>query len=420
MPQHQAGTTSHGIVVIGGGQAGFQVAASLRDNGYDGPVRIVGDEAGLPYQRPPLSKAYLTGLSDRTALDLRPEKFFTQASISLSHGKAVAIDRTGRMVRLADGTELSYDHLVLATGARNRPLPVPGHDLAGVYLLRTAADADAFRAALPSMRRIVIVGAGFIGLEIAALTASRGIDTTVVEATGRPMSRALSPTMSEFFREAHGRAGVRFIFDAVVTRIRGDGGRVSGVETANGDILPADSVLVGIGILANDELAAAAGLETNGGIVVDDFLRTADPAISAIGDCAVFRLPFGDGARGRLESVQNAADQGRCVAARLTGKPQPYGAVPWFWSDQGPFKLQIAGLACPHETAVVRGDPASGAFSVFCFRGGKLAGVESVNKPADHMLARRLIAAAVPLTPEQAADAHCDLKRVLAGGAAAT
>ncbi len=419
MPQADAGVTSHGIVVIGAGQAGFQVAASLRDNGYGGPIRIVGDEDGLPYQRPPLSKAYLTGQSDRTALELRPEKFFAQASISLLHGRAMSIDRAARRVRLVDGAELAYDHLVLATGARNRPLPVPGHDLAGVYQLRTAADGDTFRAALPAMRRIVIVGAGFNGLEIAALTASRGIDTTVVEATGRPMSRALSPVMSEFFREAHARAGVRLIFDAVVTTIRGADGRVNGVETANGDELPADAVLVGVGILANDELAAAAGLETSGGIVVDDLLRTADPAISAIGDCAVFRLPFGDGARGRLESVQNAVDQGRCVAARLTGKAQPYNAVPWFWSDQGPYKLQIAGLACPHETAVVRGDPASGAFSVFCFRGGRLAGVESVNKPGDHMLARRLIAAAVALTPEQAADASCDLKRLLAGGAAA-
>ncbi|MGP8123350.1 MAG: NAD(P)/FAD-dependent oxidoreductase [Xanthobacteraceae bacterium] len=404
-------TGCNDIVVIGTGQAGFQVAASLRDNGFAGRVRLIGDEAGLPYQRPPLSKAYLSGKSDRISLNLRAEAFFTQAAIEVQSGQTVAsIDRERKAVHLASGEVVSYGHLVLATGARNRPLPVPGADLDGVLQLRSASDADAIRQRLPDLKKLVIIGAGFIGLEIAATASARGIEVTVIEATSRPMSRALSEAMSDFFRRIHEAAAVRFVFGTTVNQINGEAGHVTSVETADGRQFPADLAIVGVGVIPNVDLAAKSGLVIDNGIVVDDQLLTADPAVSAIGDCAAFPQPFAEGLRGRVESVQNAVDQARCVAARLAGNPRPYRAVPWFWSDQGPYKLQMAGMSTPHDLSVVRGDVASGAFSVFCFRNGKLVGVESVNKPADHMVARKLITAGTPLTPDEAANTAFDLK----------
>jgi 3-phenylpropionate/trans-cinnamate dioxygenase ferredoxin reductase subunit len=399
------------VLVIGTGQAACQVAASLREQGFAGRIRLIGDEPGLPYQRPPLSKAYLIGKSDRAALNLRSEGFFSQHAIEITtEQRAVRIDRARRLVHLANDEVISYDHLVLATGSRNRTLPIPGADLDGVLQLRSAADADALRLLLHEIKTLVIVGAGFIGLEIAAVATSLGVKVTVLEATSRPMSRTLSVPMSDFFLAAHETNGVRFHFNAAVTRINGGHGRAASVETADGTIFPADLVLVSVGVVANAELASAAGLEVDNGIVVDENLVTADPAISAIGDCAAYPQAFAGGARCRLESVQNAVDQGRCVAARLTGKPHPYRAVPWFWSDQGPLKLQIAGMPAPHDECIVRGDPASGAFSVFCFRDGQLAGVESVNKPADHMVTRRLLSSAAALTPAEAGDTGFDLK----------
>jgi 3-phenylpropionate/trans-cinnamate dioxygenase ferredoxin reductase component len=403
------------VLVLGTGQAGFQVAASLREEGFDGRVVLVGDEPGLPYQRPPLSKAYLTGKADANAVRLRPDKFFVEHRLELRAGeRAARIDRAGRRVALASGEAIPYDHLVLALGARNRALPVPGAGLDGVAQLRTLGDAEALRGRLDAARQAVVVGAGFIGLEFAAVAAARGVAVTVVEAADRPMARSLSPAMSAFFRGAHERQDVRFVFGATVVRVLGGegGGLATGVETADGRRFPADLVLVGIGVVPNAELAAEAGLAVADGIVVDEHLATDDPAISAIGDCARHPCRFAAAGTGptRIESVQNAVDQARCVAARIAGRPAPYGAVPWFWSDQGALKLQIAGLATPHERAVVRGDPAGGAFSVFCFREGRLVGVESVNRPLDHVLARKLLANGIGLAPEQAADPRFDLK----------
>jgi 3-phenylpropionate/trans-cinnamate dioxygenase ferredoxin reductase component len=409
------------VVVLGTGQAGFQVAASLREERFDGRILLVGEEPEPPYQRPPLSKAYLTGKADAKSVRLRPEKFFADHRLELRAGeRAARIDRAARRVVLGSGEALSYDHLVLATGARNRALPVPGAALDGVAQLRTLGEAEALRQRLAAARQAVVVGAGFIGLEFAAIAAAAGVAVTVVEATDRPMARSLSPMMSAAFRSAHERQEVRFVFGATVVRVLGaEGGRATGVETADGRRFPADLVLVGIGVVPNAELAAEAGLAVADGIVVDERLATSDPAISAIGDCARYPCRFAAPGAGlsRLESVQNAVDQGRCVAARLAGRPAPYAAVPWFWSDQGALKLQIAGLATPHERAVARGDPAGGAFSVFCFRGGRLIGVESVNRPLDHVLARKLLASGADLAPEQAADPGFDLK---AHAAAAT
>ena len=401
-----------GIVVLGGGQAGFQTAASLRDLGFAGAITLLGDEPGLPYQRPPLSKAYLAGKTDAGGLALRPAAFLAEHRIAYRPGlRATGIDRAGRRLLTAEGS-LPYAHLVLAAGARNRPLPVPGAALAGVHQLRDLADADALKEAVAGARRAVVVGAGFIGLEFAAVAAARGLAVSVVEAAPRPMARAVSPETGAFFREAHAAAGIAFLFEAGVAEILAADGRARGVLLTDGREIAADLVLVGIGVLPNQELAAEAGLAVADGIRVDAMLATGDPHIAAIGDCARFPTRFAHGLPGdgtvRIESVQNAIDQARCLAARLAGRPAAYDAVPWFWSDQGPYKLQIAGLGAPGDRSVLRGT--TEAFSVFRFRGDRLAAVESVNRAADHMIARRLIAAGTPLTAEQAADPDFDLK----------
>lgn len=400
-----------GIVILGAGQGGLQVATSLRDDGYRGPIRLVGEEPGLPYQRPPLSKAYLAGKVHAGGLDLRTADFFREREIGLlAPERALGIDRSARTVALASGGALPYDHLVLATGSRNRLLTVPGAGLDGVFYLRLRTEADLIRGRLAQARRVVVVGAGFIGLEFASLAASLGLEVTVVEAADRPMARSLSVPMSEHFRQAHEAAGLRLLFGTAVAGVTGKDSRASGAETASGAHLPADLVLVGIGVVPNVELAAEAGLAVENGVRVDEYLSTQDEAISAVGDCASYPSPFAGGRRIRLESVQNAVDQGRCLAARLAGRPAAYDAVPWFWSDQGRMKLQMAGLAMGHDEAVLRGDPRSGAFSVFCYGGGRLLGVESVNRPADHMIARRLLARGLAITPAEAADPGLDLK----------
>ena len=404
----------NGIVVVGTGQAGFQLGASLRENGYAGPVTLVGDEPGLPYGRPPLSKAYMLGKTDAAGLSLRPEAYFAEHRLSVRGGeRAAAIDRAGRRLLLASGETLPYDHLVLAAGARNRPLPVPGADLPGVHQLRTLAEADALKAALAEATSIAVVGAGFIGLEFAAVCAQAGIAVTVIEGLDRPLARAVSADMAALIEASHVAAGVRFLVGSAVSRIVGPE-RARAVALADGREVAADLVLVGIGVIPNDALAAAAGLRVENGVAVDAMLATEDPAISAIGDCASFPSPHADGARVRIESVQNAVDGARCLAARLAGRPAAFAAVPWFWSDQGPLKLQIAGLSGPQDQAVRRDAPGAGV-SVFRYRDGRLTSVESLNRPADHMIARRLLQAGRGPTPDQAADPGFDLKALALG-----
>lgn len=403
-----------GTLIIGAGQGGYQVAASLREAGYAEPVTIVGDEPALPYQRPPLSKAYLLGETTAERLMLRPQSYYEKHTIAVLTGdKAVAIDRAARRVTLASGRTLAYDHLVLATGAQNRKLPVPGAEADGVLYLRTLAEADAIKARFHSAQKIVVAGAGFIGLELAAVASKFGKEVTVVEALARCMSRAVTPVVSQFFAEAHAAWGNRLMLEARIAGIETAGGRVTGVSTADGRTIPADLVLVGIGIVPETGLAAAAGLALDNGIAVDGRLVTSDPAISAVGDCASFP-DSASGRRIRLESVQNAVDQGRCVAARLTGKAADYAAIPWFWSDQRELKLQMVGLTAGCEHTVVRGDLAARAFSVFCFTGDRLIGIESVNRAADHMFGRRLLAAGQSIAPEEAADPAFDFKARLA------
>ena len=398
------------VAIIGAGQAGFQAAASLRDAGFAGRIVLVGDEPALPYQRPPLSKSYLAGQSGADDLWLRPAEFYAKQQIDLVYGDPVtAIDRRQRRLHLASGIEFSWDHLVLATGAACRPLAVPGAELDGVLTLRTLADADGLRQRLNETSEVVVVGAGFIGLEFAVVALARGSAVHIVDVTRRPMGRVVSEAVSRFFTEAHIGWGAEVALGTGVTRILGAGGRVTGVETTDGRHIAADLVLICIGVIPNARLAREAGLAVDDGVVVDEYLVTSDPAISAIGDCANFPTPFAPG-RVRLESVQNAIDQGRCVADRLAGRPAPYQKVPWFWSDQGDLKLQIAGITIGHDTSVLRGDPADRNFSVFCFRGGRLIGVESVNRTADHVIARRLLAGDPALSPEQAADESYDLR----------
>ncbi len=403
-----------GTVIIGAGQGGYQVAASLREHKYQASITLVGDEGLLPYQRPPLSKAYLLGEMDGERLLLRPQAFYETRNIDLIlDDAATAIDRAAGRVTLASGKTLAYDHLVLALGARNRKLPIAGAALDGVFYLRTRAESDAIHQRILDARSIAVIGAGFIGLELAAVASKLGKRVTVVEALGRAMSRAVSQPISDFFARAHAGWGVELLFNARLQEIVEAGGRVAGLVLADRSRLGADLVLVGIGIEPNVELAAAAGLETNNGIVVDAQMATSDPHISAIGDCAAFPDPV-SGARIRLESVQNAVDQARCVAKRITGEPETYAAVPWFWSDQRDLKLQMVGLTAGCDRTVLRGDPANRAFSVFCFRGETLLGIESVNRAADHMFGRRLLAAGESITPDEAVDPGFDLKARLA------
>ncbi len=401
------------IVIVGAGQGGLQAAASLRDGGFDGRLLLIGDEPGLPYQRPPLSKAYLLGAADDDSILLKPAGFFEDDRIELlSDTRVAGIERAERRVRLQSGAAIDYDHLIVATGARNRPLNVPGATLHGVVSIRTLEDTRRLQGLMAGAKSVVVVGGGFIGLEFAAVAAAKGLKVLVVESAPRPLGRALSTEMSRFFTEAHIGWGVDFVFGTGVESIIGSE-RVTGVRLANGLSVDADIVVVGIGVLPNQELAAEAGLAVANGIVVDELLTTTDPTISSLGDCAEFDTPFSITGRVRVESVQNAVDQARNIAARLTGRPTPYLAVPWFWSDQGPLKLQMAGLAAGHDTAVVRGDRDSGAFSVFCFAKERLLAVESVNQPADHMAARRLLATGAAITPAQAADADTPLKTLL-------
>ncbi|YBV94762.1 FAD-dependent oxidoreductase (plasmid) [Phyllobacteriaceae bacterium JZ32] len=402
------------ILIVGAGHAGFHLAAALRQAGYSGRVRLIGDEPGLPYQRPPLSKAYLAPDACDEMIEQRPQAFFADNRIELvTPNSVMAIDRVGSAVELAGGQRIGYDHLVLATGARNRQLAVPGADLTGIFYLRTTEDARCLRARLETCRQIVVIGAGFIGLEFAATAAKRGARVTIIEQAERVMARAVSPEMSACFERLHRSWGTEFMFGSGVAEITGRDGAVATVETSDGHSIPADLVLVGIGVVPNAELAAAAGLPTDNGILVDATMATADPHVSSIGDCASHPNPFA-GRSIRLESVQNASDQARLLAARLTGQAcAPYAAVPWFWSDQGPAKLQIAGIAAPGDESVLRGDPDEGAFSVFRFRGDRLTAVESLERPGDHMAGRQMLARNIPITAEEAADPAFDLKVLL-------
>jgi len=402
------------IVIVGNGQAGIQLIDSLRKEGHTGPITVVGEEQHFPYQRPPLSKDYMAAGTTPSPLPLRAEKFFTENDVDSRLGvQATSIDRPAHTVALSDGSTLGYSKLVLATGAANRELTVPGADAEGIHGLRTLADAEAVQARLDQVRTVVVIGAGFIGLEFAAAARKRGLDVTVLEYADRPVARALTPVMSAFFADAHRQLGVNLrLGEGIASFTTTDDGHVTAAVSTTGETYPADLVLVGIGVIPRTELAEAAGLPVNNGITVDSAMRTEDPDIFALGDCANYPSHHAE-ARTRLESVQNATDQARHTAKSILGKhgdAAHYRELPWFWSNQGDLRLQIAGIVQPGDETVLRGDPATGKFSIFCYRNGRLAAVESVNQPADHMAARRLLAQERTLTPEQAADLDFDFK----------
>jgi 3-phenylpropionate/trans-cinnamate dioxygenase ferredoxin reductase subunit len=401
-----------GTVVIGTGQAGFEAAASLREQGYQEPIRLVGEEPHLPYQRPPLSKGFVLDTQGLDEVELRPAAFYRDHAIDLLAGeRVVAVDRPERRVRTSSGAALPYDALVLAVGARNRPLPVDGAELDGVVSLRTLDESIALKERLRGAAHVVVVGGGFIGLEVAAVARILGKAVTVIEAQPRLMPRVVAPRISEFYQALHASQGVTIVCGAAVVEMVGERGAVRGVRLSHGASYPADLVLVGIGVVPNAELALDAGLTVRNGIAVDEYLQTKDPHVYAIGDCAEYPNPFAGG-RVRLESVQNAADQGRAVAAAILGRRARYEALPWFWTDQFDVRLQMAGLSQGHDRVVVRGDPGVRKFSVFYFKGDRLVAVDSINRPADHILARRLLQAHTPVTPEQAADETFDLKKL--------
>ena len=382
------------IVIVGAGQAAVQAIDTLRRKGFTGKLVVLGDAPWPAYQRPPLSKKYLAGALDRDRLAIRPLKFYDDRAVDLRVGHRVEeISRPNQRVRLGDGTDLPYDSLLLTTGSRPRVLTVPGYDLAGVHSLRTIEDVDRLRPDLAPGRRLVVVGGGYIGLEVAATALELGVDVTVLEMADRVMNRVTCPQVSAFYANEHARHGVRIVCNARVRAIAKDerSGRVRAVLTDDGGEYQADTVVVGVGVVPADELAMACGLECSNGIVVDEHCRTLDAAIYSAGDCTSHPSPH-YGRRLRLESVDNAFEQATSAAANMLGAAVPHNKVPWFWSDQFDLKLIIVGLTHEHDAVVIRGDPASRSFTACYLRGGELVAVDTVNSPKDQMAARKLIA----------------------------
>ncbi|HSN71805.1 MAG TPA: FAD-dependent oxidoreductase [Steroidobacteraceae bacterium] len=402
---------SRTFVVAGGGHAGGQAVDSLRREGFDGRLVLVAEEPALPYHRPPLSKKYLAGELARERLYLRQQAFYDQHAIELRLGTRVtAIDRERRRVRLDDGDELDYDGLMLCLGSRVRRLNVPGAALPGVHYLRNLADVDRIRAEFAPGRRLVVIGAGYIGLEAAASARTLGLDVTVLEMADRPMSRVVAPVVSRFYADRHTAAGVDLRCGTSVAEILGDA-RVTAVRCGDGTVVPADFVIAGVGIEPETTLAAAAGLACDDGILVDEQCRTSDPAVFAAGDCTN-HPSVRYGRRIRLESVDNALEQARTAAATMCGRDAGHAHVPWFWSDQYDIKLQIAGVSQGHDQVVVRGNPERSQFSVWYLLDGELLAVDAINRPGEFMHAKRWIAERKRPDPVQLGDPAVELKMI--------
>lgn len=383
-----------GVLILGAGQAAAQLAISLRQDGYGGPIRMIGDEPYAPYQRPPLSKAFLKEKASIETLLLRRESYWADHQVALEIGvPATAVDLAGKRVSLGDGRSFGYDTLAFATGTRARDLPLPGIKLDGVFSLRKIADVRRLRPVLDTARRVVIIGAGYIGLEVAAVLRQEDREVIIVEAEARVMKRVAGEEVSAYFDALHRSRGVDIRLGARLAAIEGEG-RANGVALTSGEKIPADLVLVATGARANDDLAVAAGLPCEDGILVDDFARAA-PDVYAIGDCARF-FSHRYGRKIRLECVQNAVDQAKAAAAAIVGKPAPYDPVPWFWSDQYEIKLQITGLLDGYDASETVGNPAENKFSVEYKKGGKLVAVDAISDGRAHMLGRRRIAADLP------------------------
>jgi 3-phenylpropionate/trans-cinnamate dioxygenase ferredoxin reductase subunit len=397
------------IVIVGAGHAAGQVVATLKQRQFGGRIVLIGDEPFLPYQRPPLSKKYLAGAMPAERLYFKPPAFYEADNIDVRLGTRVdVLDRDGRCVRTADGETIHYDKLILALGSRVQTVPVAGAELAGIHYLRSIADVDGIRADLAPGRSIVIVGAGYIGLEVAAVCRQIGLDVTVIELADRVLSRVVSPQVSAYFEGLHRRHGVELRLGTGLASFAGDN-RVTGVTTSAGHTIGADLVVVGVGIVPNIEIAAAAGLAVDNGIVVDERCRTGDPDIYAVGDCTSH--PNGIyGRRLRLESVHNALEQAKTAASNACGGDATYEQVPWFWSDQYEIKLQIAGLSEGYDDVVLRGDPAADAFACFYLRERRLIAVDAVNSPREFMQAKDLIANHTEPDPGKLADPGIQVK----------
>lgn len=403
----------NGVVIVGAGHAGVQAAASLREEGFAGPLILLGDESELPYHKPPLSKTFIKDAAARPQ-PLRGEAFYTGSAIDFRPGVRVAgIDVSGRSLDLVGGGPLPFDRLVLATGSLPRRLPLPGADLAGVVSLRSLADARLIRDLAADVSDVVVLGGGFIGLEIAATLGAGGRMVTVVEAAERLLGRAVAPAVAAHVRERLAASGVRILTGMTVQRLEGEGGKVAAAVTGTGARIPARMVVVGVGAVPDVELADKAGLAVGNGVRVDAAMRTSVPEILAIGDVANYRHWF-TGQDVRLESVQNATDQAKLAARTIAGHEDSYSAVPWFWSDIGDMKLQMVGLTAGGDRNVVSGEPEDNRFSVYHYAGERLLGIESVNRPADHMLGRKMLAAGFSPTPALAAAGPDALKAALA------
>lgn len=392
------------IVIIGAGHAGGALAAQLREYGHRGSLCVIGDEAHIPYQRPPLSKAVLKGAANIDSLFLKNAGFYEDHDIEVRTGQAVAaIDRAARQVELACGETLPYDFLVLATGARPRQLTVPGAGLENILALRGIEDAQRLKDALQPGRRLAIVGGGYIGLEVAASARALGLEVTVIEREARLLARVASAPLAEFFERLHKQQGVQIIRNACLSHLEGDT-RVAAAHLEDGRRIDCDVALVGVGAQPRDELARAAGLHCENGVVVDGDARTSDPAIFAIGDLSWRPLPVYGERMFRLESVPNALEQARQVACAIVGKPRPAAEVPWFWSDQYEVKLQIAGLSFDADRQVVRGDPDQGKFAVYHLRGDRVMAVEAASSPLDFIAGKQFILSQAAVSTEKLAD----------------
>ena len=406
---------TYDIVIVGAGHAGAQAAVALRQRGFAGTIALVGDEPDPPYERPPLSKDYLSGAKTFERILIRPASFWADKGIELRLGRrVVAVDPAAQRLATADGGEIGYGTLIWATGGAPRSLVCSGHDLAGVHAVRTRADVDRMISELADVRHAVVIGGGYIGLEAASVLTKLGRRVTVLEALDRVLARVAGEPLSRFFEAEHRAHGVDVRLGVAVDCIEEADGRAVAVQLADGERIACDMVIVGIGIIPAVHPLIAAGAAGGNGVLVDATCHTSLADIYAIGDCAAHANRFADGAVIRLESVQNANDQATTVAKALTGAAQPYEAVPWFWSDQYDLKLQTVGLSTGHDAAVVRGDPATRAFSLVYLKGGKVIALDCVNATRDYVQGRALVVAGAEIAPEVLADAGVPLKSLLA------
>ena len=406
---------SYDVLIVGAGHGGAQAAVALRQQGFAGSVAMVGDEPDLPYERPPLSKDYLVGEKAFDRMLIRPAAFWAEREVTMLTGaRVVGVDAATRRVTTDGEGRISYGTLIWATGGAPRCLTCPGHDLAGVHAIRTRADVDALVGELPGVTRVVVIGGGYIGLEAAASLSKLGKQVTVLEALDRVLARVAGEPLSRFFEAEHRAHGVAVELGVGVTALEGQDGRVTGVRLADGALLPADMVIVGIGIIAAVEPLLAAGAAGGNGVNVDDHCRTSLPDIYAIGDCAAHHNRYADGALIRLESVQNANDQATTAARSICGQPQPYDAVPWFWSNQYDLRLQTVGLSGGFDQTVLRGDMSARSFSLIYLKAGRVIALDCVNATRDYVQGKALVAGGLRIDPVRLADAEMPLRSLIA------